>query len=97
MIVHDYLEIDEGGKVFRCANCKQVYCKLDQNYKEAVVMEEGTVQELAGRTYASVKPHTYIDDDVVFRIFYCPKCGGIVTTETAKKADPPYNEMEIRL
>lgn len=95
--VHDYLEIDEEQRVFRCASCKQIYCKLDENCKEFLAMEEGTVPELVGLSYADVTAKTFVDDDVVFRLFYCPNCGGLVTTETALKDEPPYNEMEIRL
>jgi acetone carboxylase gamma subunit len=97
MIIHDYLEVDEKAKVYKCASCKQVYCELDKNYKEYCAMQEGTCQELVGLSFADIPAGTYIDNGLIFRIFYCPKCGGMVTTEAALKGDPVLPEMIIRL
>jgi acetone carboxylase gamma subunit len=97
MIIHDYLEIDEQSKVYKCASCKQIYCRLDSNYKEYCALQEGTCQELAGPSFTNIRAGTYIDNGLIFRIYYCPKCGGMVTTEVALKGDPIFSEMEIRL
>jgi acetone carboxylase gamma subunit len=97
MVIHDYLEVDEKGKVYKCASCKQVYCDLDKNYKEYCAVQEGTLQELAGPTFADMPAGTYVDNGLIFRIFYCPKCGGMVTTESALKGDPVSLEMKIKL
>jgi hypothetical protein len=60
-------------------------------------MQEGSCQELAGPSFADTPASTYIDDDLVFRIFYCPKCGGMVSTELALKGDPVLPEMIVYL
>lgn len=97
MIIHDYLEIDEQAKLYKCSSCKQTYCGLDKNYKEYCAIQEGTCQELAGESFADIAAGTYMDNGLIFRIYYCPKCGGMVTTELALKGDPIQPEMEIRL
>jgi acetone carboxylase gamma subunit len=97
MIIHDYLEVDEKDKVYRCASCKKTYCELSENYKEHLAMREGTCQELAGPSFADKPAGSNIDNFLVFRHFYCPKCGGMVTTEVALEGDPVLPEMIIRL
>lgn len=97
MIIHDYLEVDEKKKVYRCAACKRVYCRLDENYKEYLAMLEGTCQELAGPSFADKPGGSNIDNGLVFRHFYCPGCGGMVTTEVALENDPVSLEIRIKL
>jgi acetone carboxylase gamma subunit len=97
MIIHDYLEVDEENKVYRCASCKNVYCRLEENYKEYLAMREGTCQELAGPSFADKPAGSNLDNRLIFRHFYCPKCGGLVTTEVALEGDPVFPEILIRL
>lgn len=97
MIIHDYLEVVEEDGVYRCAGCRRVYCRLEENYKEHLAVREGTCQELAGPSFADKPAGSNVDNDLVFRHFYCPGCGGMVTTEVALKGDSVSPEMIIRL
>jgi len=97
MVIHDYLEIDEQNKVYRCADCEKIYCKLEENYKNFLAIREGSCAELAGPSFMDAPPGMNVDNGLVFRHFYCPSCGGLVTTELALKGDPVSREMIIRL
>jgi len=97
MKIHDYLEVDEEAKVYKCTDCGRIYCPLEENYKEHLAMREGTCLELAGPSFADKPPGSNIDNNLVFRHFYCPGCGGMVTTEVALANDPVSPEMIIRL
>jgi acetone carboxylase gamma subunit len=39
----------------------------------------------------------YIDDQPVFRQFYCPGCGALVENEIARSDDPVLRDIELHL
>jgi hypothetical protein len=39
----------------------------------------------------------YIDDQPVFRQFYCPGCGALVENEVARADDPVLRDIEVQL
>ena len=41
------------------------------------------------------EPDKFIDDPVVFRVFYCPGCGSQIDNEIALENDPILHDMEI--
>jgi acetone carboxylase gamma subunit len=43
------------------------------------------------------EPRAFIDDDVVFRQFFCPGCGRLIENEVAGKTDPVLQDLQLRL
>jgi acetone carboxylase gamma subunit len=58
------------------------------------VKEEGDIR-IANPNIGDWK--RYIDDQPVFRQFYCPGCGALVENEVARADDPVLRDIEVRL
>ena len=41
------------------------------------------------------EPKDHINDDVVFRQFYCPGCGTLIENEVSIASDPPLMDISI--
>ncbi|MBM4764799.1 hypothetical protein GNT69_21370 [Bacillus sp. B15-48] len=66
-----------------CKKCETVLCSSDsQDWKSNVVLDERPLKEVAGKAYSST------GEDVLFRQFFCPDCGGLLDSEIALKGEP---------
>jgi len=83
----------ENGEVhWGCADCDTDLGQLTENYKHRCLRDDLPVSKsnpLVG------KPDRFIDDPVVFRIFYCPGCGSQIDNEIALENDPILHDMEV--
>ncbi|MBL8385364.1 MAG: hydantoinase B/oxoprolinase family protein [Burkholderiales bacterium] len=75
-----------------CAKCDADLGPVRGNYKERCVMEEQDV--------AAANPHIgdykrYIDEQPVWRQFFCPGCGALIENEVARAGDPILADIEV--
>lgn len=93
MLIGDYIDI--ADEIARCAKCDEAFGPISENLKTNLVVQELSLEE-AGPRY--VDPSRFIDQEesqMVFREFYCPSCGTMIFTETARKGEEVLNEFEI--
>ncbi len=90
------LELTENlhlrGSDYCCAKCATKLAAAGGNYKDGCVCEDmpvTTSNPLIG------DPARFIDDDPVFRQFFCPGCGSLVENEVAIRADPYLMDFHL--
>jgi N-methylhydantoinase B len=75
-----------------CAKCDSDLGPTTDNYKDHCLREDKPIQAsspLVG------DPHRYIDDEPVFRQFFCPGCGTLIENEIAVTTDPVLHDIEV--
>ncbi len=80
-----------GGN-YCCAKCAAKLAQRDSNYKDGCVCEDHAVSSsnpLIG------DPARFIDDDPVFRQFFCPGCGSLIENEVAMRTDPYLMDLSL--
>ena len=80
-----------GGN-YCCAKCAVKLAQRDSNYKDGCVCEDHAVSSsnpLIG------DPVRFIDDDPVFRQFFCPGCGSLIENEVAMRTDPYLMDLSL--
>lgn len=90
MRIGEQLELAAGDVT--CAYCEESLGSATENFKRNLAVEEGGI-ERAGPHY--VDPSRFVDGEMVFRRFYCPGCGTMLFTETARKGDPILAEFSV--
>jgi acetone carboxylase gamma subunit len=84
----------DGNATYQCARCGTGLGPTTEDYKRGCVYRERPVAEI-GRLFDD--PRRFVDDDIVFREFLCPSCGGLFDTEVNRKTEPPVHDIHIRL
>lgn len=77
-----------------CLACSTDLGPISQNYKEACATLTAPI--------TASNPHVgdyrrFIDDEPVFRQFFCPGCGRLIENEVAIAGDPPLRDIELDL
>jgi N-methylhydantoinase B len=75
-----------------CAKCDSDLGPTRDNYKDHCLREDNPIQAsspLVG------DPHRFIDDEPVFRQFFCPGCGTLIENEIAVAQDPVLRDIEV--
>jgi len=75
-----------------CARCDSDLGPTSDNYKDHCLRADNPIQAsspLVG------DPRRYIDDEPVFRQFFCPGCGTLIENEIAVKTDPVLRDIEV--
>jgi N-methylhydantoinase B len=75
-----------------CAKCDSDLGPTADNYKDHCLREDNPIQAsspLVG------DPHRFIDDEPVFRQFFCPGCGTLIENEIAVTQDPVLRDIEV--
>ena len=83
-----------GTNHWACAKCDTDLGPVEENYKLGCLREDRHVSEsnpLIG------EPKDHINDDVVFRQFYCPGCGALIENEVSIASDPPLMDISLAL
>ena len=81
------------GKVHMCcAKCSTDLGPVRGNYKDRCLVEEVDVR--------AANPHIgdykrYVDEQPVWRQFFCPGCGTLIENEVAKAGDPVLADIEV--
>jgi N-methylhydantoinase B len=94
MQVSDTLELVGGGgeRYYRCLRCEHSLGPAADNYKLTALIEQLDLAE-ANRYVGD--PGRFVDEEMVFRRFYCPGCGVLLDTEVARRRDAPLQDIEI--
>jgi acetone carboxylase gamma subunit len=94
--IGDYLDLD-GGEL-SCAKCEESLGDVASGVKSHLIIQELEVGD-AGPSYKDIDIHRFINEnyDLVFREYYCPSCGTLFFTETARKEDPVIEEISLDL
>lgn len=87
-----HIEVAPDTGTASCAECGESFGAIDANLKAALVVNERPVED-AGPHY--VDPSRFVDDNVVFREYYCPGCGTRQFTQTARPEDGHVSEVEL--
>jgi len=90
MLVGKAIRISNGEA--QCVDCENSLGPADTNIKENLAVREGPITN-AGSTF--VDTSRFVDEEMVFREFFCPDCATLLFTETARKGDPILDEFEI--
>ncbi len=83
-----------GTAHWSCARCAGDLGPITENYKAACLRRDRPVAEsnpLVG------DPLRFIDEQVEFRQFHCPSCGGLVENEIAVASDPVMNDIQLKV
>jgi len=75
-----------------CRHCDEDLGTVTDNVKTNLAVKEGPITN-AGPTF--VDPSRFVSAEMVFREFFCPGCGTLLFTETAKKGAPVVDEFTI--
>jgi len=91
---HENLEINyaSGKSEICCIRCNHHLCASDENYKWYSLCHESPLTAVSPR---SLDPKAFVDDVMVFRQFFCPKCAVLFENEIARKDDPPHLDIQI--
>jgi N-methylhydantoinase B len=95
MQVLEHLTVTEhdGQAFYVCNRCETEIGPAGENYKRHCLYRERPVEEV-GRLFND--PRRFVDDDIVFREFLCPTCGGLFDTEINRRSEPPVHDIDIR-
>jgi N-methylhydantoinase B len=88
--VHEYVVATEGE--LACARCGYVYCERTGNYKLTALARDEEI-EAAGAKMND--PSDYVDEQLVWRRYFCPGCHTLVETDVLPAGDPAH--WDIRL
>ena len=87
-----HLAIDDDDRIV-CRRCGHVLGGADQNFKDGAVMKVRPIQDA---NPLIVDPATFIDDEVVFRQYFCPGCATLLENEVVLAATPAVWDKELR-
>jgi acetone carboxylase gamma subunit len=87
------IESHDGRPTFVCGRCHTPIGPAEEDYKRHCLYRERPVQEI-GRLFGD--PRRFVDDDIVFREFLCPNCGGLFDTEINRASEPAVHDIQIR-
>jgi hypothetical protein len=83
----------EDGTVVLCSAASgEPLCAIGENYKEACGRIDLPVT--AASPLAS-DPATFVDPELQFRLFVCPRTGALIETEIARAGDPVVHEIDL--
>ncbi|WP_227134716.1 acetone carboxylase subunit gamma [Halorubellus salinus] len=84
--------LDVGESDVSCSHCDEHLAGTDESLKTQLPVREGPITN-AGPTM--VDEDRFVSEEMVFREFFCPGCGALLFTETARKGDPVLEEFRI--
>ncbi|WP_338448106.1 acetone carboxylase subunit gamma [Niallia oryzisoli] len=91
--ISEYLQITGyPEKKIQCKKCSHYICSADENYKIFSAMKEDSIKSANPQNYDS---RQYVDEDIVFRQFYCPNCAVLFETEINVKGAAPIWDIKL--
>jgi N-methylhydantoinase B len=78
--------------VYVCRKCRTVIQRADENYKLGCIKRITDVQEVG---LAPIDPKLFIDDEIVYREYFCPGCGLLFQGDFTRTGDADI--WDIRL
>ncbi|WP_353051678.1 acetone carboxylase subunit gamma [Fictibacillus enclensis] len=94
-MITEYLQITDGSKQqIQCSKCSHILCSAKENYKLHAIMKEDSIKEANPQNFES---RQYVDRDMVFRKYYCPKCAVQLETEVNVRGEKPIWDINIKI
>lgn len=84
--------VDRDAGAYRCAHCGEKIGSIDGHAKQELLVHQHPVADI-GRRFGD--PAVYVDDEIVWREFFCPGCATRLATEVCRPDDEVL--VEIRL
>lgn len=75
-----------------CAKCDTDLGPTSDNYKDHCLREDNSIMRANPHVG---DPHRFIDDEPVFRQFFCPGCGTLIENEIAVATDPVLRDIDV--
>ncbi len=91
--IDHHLAIDEAGMIV-CRRCGRTLCSARQNFKDGAVVKERPIEDA---NPLIVDPRIFIDDEVVFRQYFCPGCATLLETEVILATSPPVWDKQLSI
>ncbi len=82
-----------GDAHWACGRCSADLGPVSTNYKESCLRRD---QPISASNPLVGDPARFIDDEVQFRQFHCPSCGGLVENEVAVATDPVLADIMVK-
>src|SRR5437899_3069822 len=94
--ITEYLDLVErdGSHWLACSRCGQPLGLARENYKLHCHRIDRPIQ--AANTLIG-EPQRFIDEEVEFRQFCCPACGGLVENEVCRAQDPVLGDIALEM
>lgn len=74
--IGDYVVISEG--TYRCSHCDHELAAVGEDFKEGLELNEKAIEDLGPHW---IDPEHLIDEEMMFREFFCPSCATRMSTE----------------
>lgn len=87
-----HLAIDDANQIV-CKRCAHVLGPAERNFKEGAVVKVRPIQDA---NPLIVDPSLFIDDQVVFRQYFCPGCATLLENEVLLASTPPVWDKQLR-
>ena len=92
--VSDGLVVAKRGDepVYVCRKCRSIIQNTAENYKSGCIKRESDLMEVG---LSPIDPKLFIDDEIVYREYFCPGCGLLFQGDFTRKEDADF--WDIRL
>jgi N-methylhydantoinase B len=84
--------VDASGVKYVCLECGEELGAVDENYKDACCQADSPTESSNPLTGGHQE---WIDDDVVFRRFFCPSCATMIDTEVTLRDRASVRDIEL--
>jgi N-methylhydantoinase B len=91
MRLDHHLDITDDNRVV-CGRCGHELGGIDENFKEHAVCKTRSIRDA---NPLIVDPEIFIDDEVVFRQYYCPGCATLLENEVILATSPPVWDKQV--
>jgi N-methylhydantoinase B len=91
MQLDHHLEIDGDGRI-ACRRCEHQLGTVEENFKDHAVCKVRPIQDA---NPLIVDPSIFIDDEVVFRQYFCPGCATLLENEVILASSPPVWDKQV--
>jgi N-methylhydantoinase B len=92
-LLDQHLEIDDDGTVV-CRKCAHTLGPATENYKTYAVRKDRPITDA---NPLIVDPDIFIDDEVVFRQYFCPGCATLLENEVILASSEPVWDKRLFL
>lgn len=82
----------EDEAVYVCRKCREIIQNAAENYKSGCIKK---VSDLMDVGLSPIDPKQFIDDEIVYREYFCPGCGLLFQGDFTRKEDADF--WDIRL
>ncbi|MBT3367128.1 MAG: hypothetical protein HN416_08235 [Nitrospina sp.] len=84
----------DGEAFFVCRKCRTIIQNANKNYKSGCIKKQTDIQEVG---LSPIDPKLFIDDEIVFREYFCPSCGLLFQGDFAREEDDDFWDIRLFL